>query len=62
MGVTKRFLAHKIMEDGPEGVIIGVETKEEAMDWLREQPWNVWCACDCPKDEDGACLGPNATR
>jgi len=67
MGVHRRYIIHLILEeddwrdrifpDGFDG------SREDAIQAIMDDGREVFCSCDCAKDERGACLGkPGGVR
>lgn len=58
MGATKSYLLRAVVEYGPEHVLRNwTGTTEEALQAIRDDAREVFCDCDCVKDETGACTG-----
>lgn len=61
IGATKRFLIHLVHDRGAKYVIPNWEgSKEAAIQAILDDPREVFCDCDCEKDERGACTGKRA--
>ncbi len=58
MGVAKSYVRQIIAAKGAAFILKGwTGTDEEALQALRDDPREIFCSCDCPKNSRGACTG-----
>jgi hypothetical protein len=61
IGATKRYIEQAIYNYGAKEVLEGwTGTDAEALKELADDPREIFCGCDCLKDERGACTGEKA--
>lgn len=61
LGATKRFLVGLIHSRGAQFVMPDwTDSDEAAIQAVMDDPREVFCDCDCEKDERGACTGRTA--
>ena len=58
MGATKLYVLQLIQRFGAAEVMPGwAGTEEEALQAVRDDPREVFCDCQCEKENNGACAG-----
>jgi len=59
IGATKRYIVDAIEVYGPGEVLVDADemTREEAIKRIMDDPREIFCSCNCRKEEDGSCSG-----